>query len=779
MSDVYDEILNQSNIQTVLEHYGLKIVKNKYQCPFHADTHPSMSIHRNKGIAKCFACGAGGNTISFIQKYENEINHRDFSVKDAMQKAIDIQGLNIQIPQNSNNIELTKEQKEQKKLRNILLDAINICENNLKVNNIDCKNALKYLENRNLSNKIINDFHIGFNVASDNITDKLLTKYSLQDLIKVGIVKEQENDYKDIFSQRIIIPIFDENGYPVGFGARVLNNKTKPKYINTNSTPLFNKSNLLFNYHQAKYVARNNEMIIVEGYMDVISSKAIGFDNVVGTMGTAITDEHIKLLKKLKCEVTLSLDNDNAGKDAMLRIIPELLKHNIKVNVLDIAKLGEYKDFGDLQMANIPREKIYQTKISAFTFLMQEKYMKNVELSVENINRIFHKMLKDKLINNSKDTLEFKEVIVKNTNYTNDEIEQIINPSKIKKESAIDKYKNVFFYNYILNLIKQYAEKHQDIILSKFVGNNLLDMDTLTDTLNNDKYLAKEGLSIYIGNYIKEVIYNMEEYKKLKNDKMFILDKLLNNVKSFDANGNIVNLELTMEQKQMVIDQYNSSFDESIKHKIESEADTFDELFIANSSNQFETLFPKSYVEQMKEQAINRFKNENVMEAVRYALAYTEDMKSVVSDKYVANGKYKTLLVFNNNKNILSLSTDNIKLPQKEETKEKNVEKNKSKEKKSMSFLIKLTGNEKETCRGLYLPIHDDIEVYIPKELYKKNGNKIEIINNNSSKAVMSEYKMNPNERTKDKWLSQLTLQDFYKKYLGRFEIQMEREVMA
>lgn len=779
MSDVYDEILNQSNIQTVLEHYGLKIVKNKCQCPFHADTHPSMSIHRNKGIAKCFACGAGGNTISFIQKYENEINHRDFSVKDAMQKAIDIQGLNIQIPQNSNNIELTKEQKEQKKLRNILLDAINICENNLKVNNIDCKNALKYLENRNLSNKIINDFHIGFNVASDNITDQLLTKYSLQDLIKVGIVKEQENDYKDIFSQRIIIPIFDENGYPVGFGARVLNNKTKPKYINTNSTPLFNKSNLLFNYHQAEYVARNNEIIIVEGYMDVISSKAIGFDNVVGTMGTAITDEHIKLLKKLKCEVTLSLDNDNAGKDAMLRIIPELLKHNIKVNVLDIAKLGEYKDFGDLQMANIPREKIYQTKISAFTFLMQEKYMKNVELSVENINRIFHKMLKDKLINNSKDTLEFKEVIVKNTNYTNDEIEQIINPSKIKKESAIDKYKNVFFYNYILNLIKQYAEKHQDIILSKFVVNNLLDMDTLTDTLNNDKYLAKEGLSIYIGDYIKEVIYNMEEYKKFKNGKMFILDKLLNNVKSFDANGNIVNLELTMEQKQMVIDQYNSSFDESIKHKIESEADTFDELFIANSSSQFETLFPKSYVEQMKEQAINRFKNENVMEAVRYALAYTEDMKSVVSDKYVANGKYKTLLVFNNNKNILSLSTDNIKLPQKEETKEKNVEKNKSNEKKSMSFLIKLTGNEKETCRGLYLPIHDDIEVYIPKELYKKNGNKIEIINNNSSKAVMSEYKMNPNERTKDKWLSQLTLQDFYKKYLGRFEIQMEREVMA
>lgn len=779
MSDVYDEILNQSNIQTVLEHYGLKVVKNKCQCPFHADTHPSMSIHRNKGIAKCFACGAGGNSISFIQKYENEINHQQFSVKDAMQKAIEIQGLNIQIPQSSNAIELTEEQKVQMRLRNILTDAITICENNLKNNN----KSLEYLQNRNLSTKIMNNFHIGFNDGKNSITSQLMRKYKVKDLVKVGITREIEGKYIDVFSDRIMIPIFDQNGNPVGFGARIIDNTSKAKYINTMNTELFNKSNLLFNYHQSKYVAKNDEIIIVEGYMDVISSKAIGFDNVVGTMGTAITKEHINLLKKLKCEITLSLDNDNAGKDSMIRIIPELLKQNIKVNVLDIAKLGDYKDFGDLQKANIPRENIYQTKISAFTFLMEEKYMKNMNLSVENISHIFHKMLLDKLINTSKDVLEFKEVIMKKTNYTNEEIEQIINPSEIKKETIIDKYKNVYFYNYILNLIKQYAEKNQDIILSKFIKNDFLDMPTIISTINNSKYLSNEGLNIYIGDYIKEVIYNMEEYKKLKNDKLFILDKLLNNVKSFDSNGNIVNIELTIEQKQMVIDQYNSSFDESIKNKIETEEEIVEELFIANSSNQLEMLFPKSYVPQMKEHTINHFKNENVMEAIRYALAYKENMKSVMSDKYVSNGKYKTMLVFNNNKNILSLSTDNIKSLQKEQKKEKNVEKAKDKEEKAkskpMSFLIKLTGNEKETCRGLYLPIKDDIEVYIPKELYTRNGNKIEIVNNNSSKAIMSEYRMNPDERTKDKWLSQLTLQDFYKKYLGRFEIQMEREVMA
>ena len=95
---VYDEILSSSNIVNILEYYGLKVNRNKCTCPFHNDKNPSMSIHQNKGIAKCFACGAGGNSISFIQKYESEINHNQISIKEAMQKAIDIQGLNIVIP---------------------------------------------------------------------------------------------------------------------------------------------------------------------------------------------------------------------------------------------------------------------------------------------------------------------------------------------------------------------------------------------------------------------------------------------------------------------------------------------------------------------------------------------------------------------------------------------------------------------------------------------------------------------------------------------------------
>ncbi len=783
MSDIYDEILNSSKIQTVLEYYGLKVIKNKCTCPFHSDTHPSMSIHQGKGIAKCFSCGSGGNAISFIQKYENEVNHNPISFKDAMQKAIDIQGLNIVIPNNT--VPLTEEQKKTQRLNNILRDAISISENNLKVNNIDCQNALKYLKNRNLSTEIINQFHIGFDVGTNNIMNNLLSQYSLDDLKEVGLVKDYNNDYIDVFSNRITIPIFDSNGNPVGFGARAINDTIKPKYLNTKETELFNKSNLLFNYHRAKSYARNDELIIVEGYMDVISAKAIKFDNVVGSMGTALTKEHIDLIKKLKCEVTLCLDNDQAGIDAMIRIIPELLKQKIKVNVLDIRKLGNFKDFGDLQIANIPRDKIYQTKISAFTFLLQYKYIKNKELTVENIHSIYNKMWKEKLIKDTKDTLNFKEYISNHSNYTSDEIDSIINPTKVNLENRVDKYKDVFFYHYILGLIKNYATKHQDQVLLKYIELGKLSVDSMKESLNNEEYLKSNELTINIGGYIRNYIFKTEDYINFKNDKAFILENLLNNAKSFDSKGNIVNLELTMEQKELVIKQYNESFDNKVKEYIENNPDEFEEIFVSNSNDQFKKLFPKTYKEAFKEQAISRYTNDNVMEAIRYALAYTEDMKSVMTRQFVNNGKYKTLLVFNNNKNILSLSSENIKEISKEETKgiekiksEPEIETKETKAKNPMSIFINLSGKEKETYKGMYLPISEETQVFIPKQLYRKNDKKIELLNNQSNQANMSEYKVNTNENTK-KWSARLTLDEFYKKYFKVYEVQREKEVMA
>ena len=553
--------------------------------------------------------------------------------------------------------------------------------------------------------------------------------------------------------------------------------------MNTKASDLFNKSELLFNYHKAKSYARNDELIIVEGYMDVISAKEMKMDNVVGIMGTALTKEHIELIKKLKCEVTLCLDNDSAGKEAMIRIIPELLKEKLKVNVLDISKLGKFKDFGDLQIANKQREDIYQTRISAFTFLMQYKYVIDNELNVENIYNIYNKMLEDGLIKNTKDNFNFKEYIIKNTSYKSEEIENIINPKEITSNNIIDKYKNVFFYSYIKKLITEYGEKHQDRILIKYVELGKLESNEVLKTLNDEKFLSDNELSINIGNYIRDYILKSDKYIDFKNNKMFILDNLLNHVKSFDSKGNIVDIELTIQQKECIIKQYNESFDGDIKEYIENNPDEFEEIFIANSNSQFKKLFPKTYVETFKEQAIKRFKDDGVMEAIRYGLAYPEDMKSAMSRQFVNNNKFKTLLVFNNNKNILGLTQDNIK----EITTEKEYEKNKNetlvkteetKDKNSMSIFITLSGKEKESYKGMYLPINKGTQIFIPKQLYRKNDKKIEILNSQSNQAVMSEYEINDTNHTK-KWISKLSLDDFYHKYFNLYEIQKEKEVMA
>lgn len=782
---IYDEILSSSNITNILQYYGLKVTRNKCTCPFHNDTHPSMMVNTSKGIAKCFACGSGGNAISFIKKYETEINHNAISTVEAMQKAIDIQHLNIVIPQN-NSLPLTEEQKKLNTLSNILKDAITVCENNLKTKNIDCEKIIDYLKGRNLSSQIINNFHIGFNPTYDNITNNLLAKYNLKDLIEVGITKESNNDYIDIFSNRIMIPIFDQYGNPVGFGARVLGD-AKPKYINTMATTIFNKSELLFNYHKAKSFARDHEMIVVEGYMDVISANAMGFANTVGIMGTALTKEQIELLKKLKCEITLSLDNDEAGKNAMIRVIPELLNEGLEVNVLDISKLNsKYKDFGDLQVANIKKEDVYKTKTSAFIFLLENQYLQDKKLNVDNIYNIYKKMQRDGLIKDTKDILRFKEYVLNKTNFKLKEVEDIIMPKKVEQESRIERYKGLFFYYYIMDHLKKYAINHQDRILQKYLDTGIISQELIEDTLNNEKYLKDGENTIDISRYVRDYIYASDEYIKFKNDKIFILENLLNNVKSFDQEGKVVNIKLSVEQKDIVLKQYADSFETSIKEYIENNPDEFEDLFIANNTSQFEKLFPKTYIESLKEQAVSRFKNENVMEAVRYGLAYPDNMKSAMTRQFVNNDKYKTLLVFNNNKNILGLTPENIIKETKEElekTQEKvqeEIQKTEVESEKNinnMSVFIKLSGKEKESFKGIYLPINSGIQVFIPKQLYKIDDGKLQILNSQSKLANMSEYAIDESTMTK-KFMNKLTLDNFYHKYFNLYEISMEKEVI-
>lgn len=349
--------------------------------------------------------------------------------------------------------------------------------------------------------------------------------------------------------------------------------------------------------------------------------------------------------------------------------------------------------------------------------------------------------------------------------------------------SQILKYKDAYFYSYIKSLIKEYAVEHQNRILIKYVESDRLSSNEILNNLDNEQFLSKDKLEIDIVKFIEGYLMKSKRYIDFKDNKVFILDNLLNNAKGYDEKGNIVDIKLNLKQKEMVIKQYTESFDDEVKRYIENHSDEFEEIFIANNNMQFEKLFPKTYVETLKEQAISRFRNDGVMEAIRYGLAYPEELKSAMSRQYVNNNKFKTLLVFNNNKNILGLTKDNIKEETKEQEKEKTkvketIEKQETKEKNNTSIFITLSGNEKETYKGIYLPISDENVLYIPKQLYKKNNERLEILDKKGNTATMSEYKIDNNEHKKA-WIAKIGIDEFYHKYYKLYEIQKEKEVMA
>lgn len=349
--------------------------------------------------------------------------------------------------------------------------------------------------------------------------------------------------------------------------------------------------------------------------------------------------------------------------------------------------------------------------------------------------------------------------------------------------SQILKYKDAYFYSYIKSLIKEYAIKHQDRILMKYVDSDSLKIDEILNNLDNEKFLRNDKLEIDIVKFIEEYLVNTKSYIDFKDNKVFLLDNLLKNAKGYNEKGEIVDIKLNLKQKEMVIKQYNESFDDEVKHYIENNSDEFEEIFIANNYMQFEKLFPKTYVETLKEQAIAHFKTDGAMEAVRYGLAYPEELKSAMSRQYVNNNKFKTLLVFNNNKNILGLTKENFieetKEQELEKTQEKEtIEKKNTKDKNKTSIFITLSGNEKETYKGIYLPISDENVLYIPKQLYKKNNDRIEILDNKRNAATISEYKID-NEEHKKTWIAKIGIDEFYHKYYRLYEIQKEKEVMA
>lgn len=272
----------------------------KAPCPFHDEKSPSFVVSPAKQIYHCFGCGASGDSISFVMDYEK------LSYPEAIEKLASEYNFSLQYTDNNH----------QKKHSN-LLEKLNEHYQSLLVHN---QEALKYLHERGIYESSIEKFEIGYAPASGKTISFLQqAMFSINEAVELGVVGRGEGQMYARFIERITFPIYSANSSLVGFGGRTISGH-QAKYVNSPQTKIFNKSRLLYAYHLAKQaIYTKKEIIVTEGYLDVVMLHQAGFTNAVATLGTALTLEHIPLLRKTGAKIVLAYDGDNAGVNAALK----------------------------------------------------------------------------------------------------------------------------------------------------------------------------------------------------------------------------------------------------------------------------------------------------------------------------------------------------------------------------------------------------------------------------------------------------------------------------
>ena len=250
--------------------------------------------------------------FKFIMDYEN------VSFLEAVKKVADMGGISVNIGK------VTKKQNHTE-LHQIYDLSLKFYINNL--NTVGGKEAKEYLKNRNIDEETIKEFQIGLSLKHDVLSKILIKKFKPDEVLKSGLVGKNDYGYYDLFYDRIMFPLYDLNGNPVAYSGRIYNKQDTSKYFNTRETEIFKKGELLYNYHRAKDIARKkNQIIIMEGFMDVIRAYTVGIKNVIAMMGTAVTETQAHLIKRMAKDIILCFDGDEAGAKATMSCSNELLK---------------------------------------------------------------------------------------------------------------------------------------------------------------------------------------------------------------------------------------------------------------------------------------------------------------------------------------------------------------------------------------------------------------------------------------------------------------------
>ena len=661
-NSTYQQIIDQASIKDMLDYYGIQYDTraNKYFCPFHSDKHASLSVTNDDKWFECMAgsCNEKGNIHNLVDKMErlrgNEMDYLhiyDFIIKQ--------QNLNIDFSLNDGKPkQLSPEQKKKNSQINMLKDAKDIAVNGLIGDKEKHGFASRYLASRGISEDTIKHFEIGYN-EKGMIQDNLSDKYDNEELYQVGILgKSTVNDrYYDFQFDRILIPIKDRSGVVVGFGGRSLEENPSIKYKNTRETELFKKRYILFNYNNARFEAsKNNEIVVVEGYFDVVSAYEMGIKNCVALMGVAFSEEHKNLLQNIRSDnltVTLCLDNDEAGRKAMCKIIPDLMASGYDVNVIDTSILNKGKDMNDFLCNGVTIEELNSAKMSAIEFIF--KYTFNVfkeqrgKIDIGIVNKVYNSIFKNEQFNNSLNEELFIEYVSNNYGYSAESINNAIHPEK--QSTLMSLAMQQVFCTIIKNKLINIANDTENRVLQQFLSQGRLTINHIMEGLNSPEYIKKNGASIAVPKYCEEYLLNTKEYKEFEAmfDKDF--DRLLDNVYGMDKSGNMMQIRLNSKQKDIIQNQYLTTFDNDIKQFFKEENDRFLKLFIADDLSEYERMLGDRYY--FRADALEQYKS-GKMCVINYGAMFDKSELDKLSrtnpnEFTTVNGdKFQNVLVFNN-----------------------------------------------------------------------------------------------------------------------------------
>lgn len=370
-SDLLEEIRNRCDIVDIVSEYvHLKPAGKGFKglCPFHGEKTPSFMVSPEKQLFHCFGCGEGGNVFNFLMKYEK------LSFFEAVKILAQKSGVPLPVDEEKEDI-LHKKKERLYKLNNLAANYYRECL--FRTN--QGKKVINYLKKRGINDTSVEKYKLGYAPSDwDALTNFLKKKgYTYEELIKAGLIKKSkiEGKYIDYFRDRIIFPIFNLSGKAIGFGGRVLDDSL-PKYINSPETLVYNKGSNLYSLNFAKEgIRKNNYLIIVEGYTDVLITQQYEFNNVAASLGTALTTKQIDLIKRFTDTVLIAYDADSAGNMATLRSLDLLVKAGFEVKVIDLPQGYDPADFL-IKKGEKPFQNLIDKSLSLIDYKLKLLYSK-------------------------------------------------------------------------------------------------------------------------------------------------------------------------------------------------------------------------------------------------------------------------------------------------------------------------------------------------------------------------------------------------------------------